>query len=100
MVSKYYLTNIAAKDLEDIFDYISIELMNTDSAHELILLFEEKFNDLVLFPESYPIIESKRLLIKGLRKAKVRNYLVIYLVNYEKNSIEIYRVIYQREDYL
>ena len=86
--------------MEAIFEYVSFNLTNREAALSLIHTFEDSFKYLILFPESCPVINDDRLLIKDMRKCVVKNYLVVYRVNYEKNIIEIFRVLYQKENYL
>ncbi len=99
MVSRFLLSNKAKEDLENLFQYISIELTNLESATSLIIKLEDKFQSLLEFPYAYPLIENDKLEMENLRKTRVDNFLVVYYVNEEKNHIEIIRVIYQRHDY-
>ncbi len=100
MVNKYYLTNKAKSDLEHIFNYIAIDLQNTEAALSLISHFERKFNNLLQFPEAYPVIESVILDLRDIRKCIMNKYLIAYRINHTNKSVEIIRVIYQRENYL
>lgn len=100
MVNRYLLSNSAKIDLDNIFSYISKELLNVESALNLIIRFEEKFASIVSFPYSYPVIHEANLERNDLRKCSIENYVIIYLVNIKLKRIEIVRVIYQRVDYL
>ena len=62
--------------------------------------FQEKFNDICLFPKANPIITLKRIDHNGLRKAIVDNFIVVYLYDEEKELINIVRVIYSKRVYL
>ena len=100
MVNRYLLSNSAKEDLDNIFSYISKELINVESALNLINRFEEKFVSIISFPYSYPVIHDTNLERDDLRKCFIDNYLIIYLVNIKLERIEIVRVVYQRVDYL
>ena len=100
MVNSYILYSKARDDLENIFEYISEELKNKDSALKLINRFEDKFLSLISFPYAYPVINNSNLDKDDLRKCFIDNFLIIYFVNTNIKQIEIVRVVYQRTDYL
>lgn len=90
----------AKEDLQNIFSYIAIELVNPQAASNQIDKFEDKYNELLVFPLAYPIIESKFIFQIDLRKCIVQNYMIVYFYNEKDKLIEIIRVIYSRVDYL
>lgn len=100
MVNKYYLTNTAREDLENILDYVSINLTNPESAIGLIELFENKFNNILLFPKSYSLIYDNRLLKMDLRKCYVKNCIIVYSINDKEGRIEVLRVIYHKKNFI
>ncbi|MCK5761873.1 MAG: type II toxin-antitoxin system RelE/ParE family toxin, partial [Candidatus Izimaplasma sp.] len=100
MVNKYIVYQDAVEDFNQIVQYITYSLKNQEGAIKLIQLFESKLDLIMSFPDSYPIIYDSKLESSDLRKCKMDNYLIIYILNQELEQIEIVRVIYQREDYL
>lgn len=88
---------LAAKDLEDIFKYISVDLCNRSAALKLIEDFEQAFDRVSLFPESYALIKNEHVKDKTLRKIVVKDYLVFYRV--KNDSIQVIRVVYGMRDY-
>ena len=100
MANNYIVFPKAQQDLENIFRYISIDLSNLEAAMALIEKFEDKFNELTLFPKACSLIENETLILKNLRKCIVDNFLVIYLYNEMEAVVEIVRVIYGRQDYI
>ena len=100
MVSKYILYRKAANSMEDIIQYISIELSNPEAAMSVLKKIEKRFKDIMEFPFVYPLIESKKLIEKGVRKSIVDNYVIIYIVNEKLDQIEIVNIMYYRKDYL
>lgn len=100
MENRYILFPKAKDDLENIFYYIAIELVNQEAAADLIDKFESKFNELLLFPLSYPLVESKLIYKIDLRKCIVENYIILYFYNSKDKIVEIVRVIYTKVDYL
>jgi plasmid stabilization system protein ParE len=98
MGNEFILLPKAASDLESIFQYISIERQNPESALSLIAKFKSKFNDLTLFPKAFPIIDNDALIHRHLRKCSVDQYLVVYFFDEPNHLIVIIRVIYVRQD--
>ena len=56
MERSYKLLSKAKLDLESIFQYVALELVNPESALELIKKFETKFKDICKLPKAYPLI--------------------------------------------
>jgi len=100
MGNRFVLLPKAQEDLENIFSYIAIELVNPEAASNLIEKIETKFNELLLFPLSYPLIKSKLIFQIDLRKCIVQNYIIVYFYNEKEKLVEIIRVIYSKVDYL
>jgi plasmid stabilization system protein ParE len=100
MENRFVLLPKAQEDLENIFTYIAMALANPEAALNLIDNFEDKFNELLLFPLSYPLIERKLIFQIDLRKCIVQNYIIVYFYNEKDKLVEIIRVIYSRVDYL
>jgi len=100
MERSYKLLPKAKMDLENIFQYIALELVNPESALELIEKFETKFKDICKFPKAYPLIINTSLDNHHLRKSIVDNFIIIYLYDEDKELINIVRVIYAKRDYM
>ena len=100
MGNRYVLFPKAQEDLENIFSYIALVLVNPEAASNLIEKFESKFNELLLFPLSYPLIKNKLIFRIDLRKCIVDNYIIVYLYNTKDKLVEIVRVIFSKTDYL
>lgn len=100
MENKEYRLNIfpmACRDMEQIFDYIAVELCNPDSAIKQINDFEKAFKIVCAFPESCPKINNEYVKDKSLRKLIVNNYIAFYRV--KDNKIQVVRVVYGMRDY-
>jgi toxin ParE1/3/4 len=79
MENNYILFPKAKEDLENIFKYISVDLVNPEAAMKLISKFEAKFNELTSFPNSNPVMKSELLLNKNSRKCIVENFLIEFI---------------------
>ncbi|BCR36716.1 hypothetical protein MPAN_016090 [Mariniplasma anaerobium] len=74
--------------------------MNQETATDLIYKFKSKFNELLLLPLSFLLVESKLIYEINQRKCIVDNYIVLYFYNAKDKLVEIVRVIYSKIDYL
>jgi toxin ParE1/3/4 len=97
MGNRLLLLPKAQRDLENIFSYIAIQLMNPEAASNLIEKIEDKFNELLTYPFSCPKIENRIDTHFDLRKCIVDRYIIVYFVR--EQLIEIVRVIHSRTDY-
>ena len=88
---------LAQLDMEQIFDYIAVELCNPTAAIGQINDFEKAFNNVCTFPESQPYINNEYVKDKSLRKLIVNNYMVFYRVR--DNEIQVVRVLYGMRNY-
>ena len=88
---------LAQSDIEQIFQYIAIELCNPSAAVAQIDNFEKAFDNICNFPDSCPYINNEYVKDKSLHKLVVNNYLVFYRVR--DNEVQIIRVIYGMRNY-
>ena len=88
----YILSEIADKDLEDIFDY-TFDEFGFDQAEKYLLEIEEIFQNLIANPQ----IGKKRDEIKqGLYSFPKDNHIIFYRIL--DNHIRIVRVLHGRRD--
>ena len=88
----YILSEIADKDLEDIFDY-TFDEFGYDQAEKYLLEIEEIFQNLIINPQ----IGKKRDEIKqGLYSFPKDNHIIFYRIL--DNHIRIVRVLHGRRD--
>ena len=88
----YILSEIADKDLEDIFDY-TFDEFGFDQAEKYLLEIEEIFQNLIINPQ----IGKKRDEIKqGLYSFPKDNHIIFYRIL--DNHIRIVRVLHGRRD--
>ena len=89
----------ALRDLTEIADYIGVKLNNPEAADRLSETIVSTIEKLTEMPYRYPIYSpaasfTVNPLKMEYRKMVVRNYLVFYWVNEEKQHVTIARVIY------
>lgn len=83
--------------MEQIFDYIAVELCNPTAAIGQINDFEKAFENVCTFPESCPYINNEYVKDKSLRKLIVNNYIAFYRI--KDNEIQVVRVLYGMRNY-
>ncbi len=88
---------MARLDMEQIFDYIAVELCNPTAAIGQINDFEKAFENVCTFPESCPYINNEYVKDKSLRKLIVNNYIAFYRI--KDNEIQVVRVLYGMRNY-
>ena len=99
MANKYNLQifPLAQLDMEQIFEYISVELCNPTAAINQINDFEKAFDHICNFPESCPYITNEYVKDKSLRKLIINNYIAFYRIC--ENQIQVVRVLYGMRNY-
>ena len=88
---------MARLDMEQIFDYIAVELCNPTAAIGQINDFEKAFENVCTFPESCPYINNEYVKDKSLRKLIINNYIAFYRI--KDNEIQVVRVLYGMRNY-
>lgn len=88
---------MARLDMEQIFDYVAVDLCNPTAALGLINDFEKAFANVCAFPESCPIINNEYVKDKSLRKLVVNHYIAFYRIR--ENEIQVIRVLYGMRNY-
>ena len=87
----------ASKDIENIYNYISLDLANPIAANGFIDDLSDTFEKNLMFPKMYPIIDNPFVKDKLVRKALVKSYIVFYKV--AVNEIQVLRVLHSRSNY-
>ena len=93
------ITNVAQRDLLDIFDYISFELKEPESARRLLSKIKAKVLSLVEMPESHKLISEVSYKEKNIKWAPIENYIIFYQVSDLDNIVYILRVLYKKRDW-
>ena len=86
----------AIKDIRQTNSYLKNILKNKSAAYNLINATESIVNDLIIFPNSHPIVQDSVLAFYKIRYVQVKNYLIIYTVNEDTKTVYIVRFLYSR----
>lgn len=95
---RYYLTQKADDDLDNIIGYIAMELSNPKAASDFLDQLQEVIEEARSFPESGSPVVNEYLLDIEIRKKMVGNYIMYYLPDFEKEKILILRIVYGRRN--
>lgn len=88
------------EDIAQIVNYISDTIKEPQIAKSYANLFFSEINSLHIFPKRNPIVKGKSLADTERRKFKVKNYVVLYLVNESEKTVFIERVVYGASDWI
>jgi len=93
------MTEPATRDLQQISDYIAIELREPATAKKLINKIKEQVMSLVEFPARHALVADERIAAKGIRQLLIDNYIVFYIVSEKDNIVVIIRILYGRREW-
>jgi plasmid stabilization system protein ParE len=51
-------------------------------------------------PFRRPLVQNKYLAAKGIRSINVKNYILLYKINKNENTVFLYRFLYYRRDWM
>ena len=88
----------ARKQLEDIVDYIAVELASPEAALDFIEEVNKAAKSLAEMPYRHPIYHTSFALLEEVRWISVKNYNVFYKIFEEEKTVEIRRVLHQLQD--
>ena len=92
------LTPQALGQIDETVQYISKILLEPEIARKWADTLQSEINKLDSMPSRYPFAEEVPWHTKGIRKMPIKNFLVYYLVDEEKNSVWVTAVIYGRRE--
>lgn len=96
---KIIFTNTAKNELKSIYLYISKKLMMNNSAKKLMKKIEKNIFMLKENPYSARKVRVKPYEYEYHRLV-IDKYIVLYRVNENNKEVVIYRVLYEKRDYL
>ncbi len=93
---KVEITREALQDMEDIYNYIAIDLLSPENAMGQYNRIADEILTLVNFPERFRIMESEPEKRMELRRMLVDNYSVFYTIRGDK--VIVTDVLYTASD--
>lgn len=93
---KVEITKEALQDMEDIYNYIALELLSLENAMGQYNRIADEILTLDTFPQRYRIMDSEPEKQMGLRRMLVDNYSVFYTIR--GNKVIVTDVLYTASD--
>lgn len=90
------ITDRALADMEEIYNYIAIQLQAPENAMGQYNRIAETIEGLHVFPERIKLMESEPERIMGLRQLVIDNYSAFYVI--EDTDVIVTRVLYSAMD--
>ena len=94
----YILTEIAEADIDEVLEYIAVNLLNPDAASDFADELEEKLDELCKTPRSGCPVENEFLKCDDVRRILIGNFIAYYIIDDEKKCIVVLRVVYNKRD--
>lgn len=94
----YQLTQKADADLDDIVEYIAVELANPKAASDFVDKLQEVIEEARSFPNSgFPVV-NEFVPNTEVRKKLAGNYIMYYLPDSAEKMIFVLRIVYGRRN--
>lgn len=94
---KVEITKEALQDMEDIYNYIAIDLLAPDNAMGQYNRIADEILTLDTFPERFRIMDSEPEKRMELRRMLVDNYSVFYTIRDERVRKQVYKVLWKEQ---
>lgn len=93
-------TDECIEEMAEIYDYITNKLKENNAAKRLMKEVTNKILNLAKAPELYMRIGKSDRLRREYRRIVIKNYIVLYIVDFEKRKVYISHMIYGKRNYL
>ena len=93
-------TDECIEEMTEIYEYISNNLKENNVAKRLMTEVTHRVLELAYVPELYMKIGKVDRLKREYHRMVVKNYVVLYMIDYEKQTVFISSMIYGRRNYL
>lgn len=99
MSYKLVMTDSFLRDLDNVMGYITLSLENKMAAAALLDDIEKSYNNIECMPLMYESCYDSRLKESGYRKVTIHNYIMVYRVDEETETVYIMRLFHGRQNY-
>ncbi len=93
-------TDACIEEMTENYEYISHNLKEDNIAKRLMTEVIDRVLDLANAPELYMKIGKVDRLKREYHRMVVKNYVILYTIDFEKRKVYISRMIYGRRNYL
>ena len=88
------------EELTEIYDYISNKLNENNIAKKLLKEVNQKVLNLANMPNLYMKIGKTNNLKRNYHRMVIKNYVVLYTVDYKKKIVYVSHIIYGKRNYI
>lgn len=93
-------TEECIENIKDIYNYISVYLKENNIARSILKEVTNKVLNLAYNPELYVKIEKMDKLKRIYHKMIIKNYIILYTIDYKNKKVFVSRMIYGKRNYL
>jgi len=93
------ITDIAEEDILSSVRYITDELKAPKAANSLLDEIEKHEKILEKTPDIYPSVSDEYLAEKGVKFVLIKNYMMFFVINLPKKTVNVIRFLYGRRDW-
>jgi len=93
------MSSDANNDLDKIFAYIANTLYSKQTANNLMREIHELILSLNVMPHRWSLSLDSVLARKGYRRAIVKNYVILFLIDENEKTVTVARVIHGSRNY-
>ena len=97
---KVQITKYALAQMMEIRDYIANELLAPQAAYNLLSEMKREVASLNSMPERNPLVDVKKWREQGIRKTIVKNFIIYYWTDEERQTVYITAVVYEKRNQL
>ena len=94
-----HISSLAERDIDEAANYIENVLKNPQAAEALLDEIEETLHTLREYPERIPLVSEPVLKAWGIRFIRIKNYLVFFTVDNDRNRVTIVRFQYAKRNW-
>lgn len=95
-----FITEPAQNDLYKIGTYILKELLEPETAKRTVSKIADSIKSLEKMPNRNTLVRDERLANKRIRKTIMDNYIIFYIVDDNRKTVTIIRILYARRDWI
>lgn len=99
MAYKVQISRDANADIDSVLSYLAVKLSNPDAARHLADELDHIYDQLSDHPRLFEQARDPMLCRRGYRKVVVGNYVLLYLIDDDRQLVTIVRLFYGRRDY-
>lgn len=99
MAYRVQVSRDANADIDGVLSYLAVKLSNLDAAIRLADELEHVYDQLSEHPRLYEQARDPLLCRQGYRKVVIGNYVLLYLVDDDRQLVTVARLFYGRRNY-